>query len=76
MSCAACGFFNHLSTLIMTLHPRRVNGNLMATSGDGAHITLPSIEALSVVATEENYVVPASSYSFAVYSAADAPACK
>lgn len=55
----------------------KLNGNPLTVSSlanDGAGL-LPPIASLGVKASEDNFVVPARSYGFAVYSEAAAPAC-
>ena len=51
-----------------------LNGKTLR-SGSGDAI-LPKLAGLGKAAGEDNFVVPPRSYGFAVYSDADAPACK
>ena len=54
----------------------KLNGKPLTVSSlaDGADL-LPPIAKLGAKASEDNFVVPARSYGFAVYSEAAAPAC-
>jgi hypothetical protein len=52
-----------------------LNGKPLDAGRAGRDAVLPSLAGLAATATTENFVVPAQSYGFAVYSEAAAPAC-